>query len=194
VGVKAQNTCRDDSLINRYQIAKAVCDQQDGTGMRDFSQIYNVPDIPAVYAFHSAGRGKQYVAYVGFAHHLKQRVVKHLIGRDNSNENGFSAISLNPNQLTRLEWWEHPSFDKTINMKVAAMVAFEILQPALRSRARDDNVGKLTIHDDSFVISMQELFKGPATGSVDMFSFSDALRRIDLLEKRVHQLEAKLKK
>jgi hypothetical protein len=162
--------------------------------MRDFSQIYNVPDIPAVYAFHSSGRGKQYVAYVGFAHHLKQRVVKHLIGRDNSNENGFSAISLNPNQLVRLEWWEHPSFNKTVNLKVAEIVAIEILQPALRSRVRSGNTGKLIIDDDSFVISMQVLFKGPATGSVDMYSLSDALRRIELLEKRIERLEDKLKK
>ena len=162
--------------------------------MRDFSQIYNVPNIPAVYAFHCSGKGEQYVAYVGFAHHLKQRIVKHLIRRDSSDATGVSAVSLNPNQLIRLEWWEHHSFDKTVNLKVAEMVAFEILQPALRSRVRDGNVDKLIINDDSFVISMQKLFKGPATGSVDMFSFSDALRRIDLLEKRVEQLEAHLKK
>lgn len=162
--------------------------------MRDFSQIYNVPNIPAVYAFHCSGKGEQYVAYVGFTHHLKQRIVKHLIRRDSSDAAGISAVSLNPNQLTRLDWWEHPSFDKTIYLKVAEMVALEILQPALRSRVRDNKMGKLTIHDDTFVISMQELFKGPASGSVEMFNFSDALRRIDLLEKRVAQLEGLLKR
>jgi len=156
--------------------------------------MYNVPDIPAVYAFHGSGKGKQYVVYVGYAHHLKQRIIKHLIGRDNKDAAGASAISLNPNQLIRLEWWQHPSFDKTVNLRVAEIVAIEILQPALRRRTRGGKHCKLVIRDGSFVISMQELFKGPPTGSVEIYSLSDALRKIDLLEKRIEHLEALIKK
>ena len=35
-----------------------------GKQMRDFSQIYNLPNFPAVYAFYSGGRAPQHVTYV----------------------------------------------------------------------------------------------------------------------------------
>lgn len=161
--------------------------------MRDFSQLYNVPNVPAVYSFHSVGRGAQFIAYVGIADKLKLRIVQHLI-RSGNGANGVSAVSLNPDHLTRLEWWEHPSFDKNANLKAAELVAFEILHPALRSRKRDDSAGRHLQNDESFLNAMRELFKGPATGAVDIYNLSDAIRRISLLEKRVKQLEAQLKK
>jgi hypothetical protein len=74
------------------------------------------------------------VAYAGIVGKLKQRVVQHLIRRDSSAATGASAISLNPDHLTRIEWRGHPSFNKTVNLKVAEMVAFDLFQPALRSR------------------------------------------------------------
>ena len=47
--------------------------------MRDFSQIYTLPNIPAVYAFYSGGRGPQHVTYVGTAGKLKLRIIQHLM-------------------------------------------------------------------------------------------------------------------
>ena len=162
--------------------------------MKDFSQIYGLPNAPAVYAFYSGGRGPQYVAYVGIAGKLKQRIVQHLIRRDSSVATGTSAVSLNPDQLTRMEWWSHPSFDKTVNLKAAEMVAFDILQPALRSRGRDDSAGREVLADQSFRDSMEALFKGQPSGTVDFLSLSDALERINQLEKRIEELEVLIKR
>ena len=168
--------------------------RQEWNAMRDFSAIYNLPNTPAVYAFYSGGRGPQYVAYVGIAGKLKQRIVQHLIRRDSSVATGTSAVSLNPDQLTRMEWWEYPSFDKTVNLKAAEMVAFDILQPALRSRGRNDSAGREVMAQASFRESMVALFKGQPSGAVDFLSLSDAMKRIELLEQRVEHLEGLLKR
>jgi hypothetical protein len=162
--------------------------------MKDFSPIYNLPSIPAVYAFYSGGRGPQYVAYVDIAGKLKQRIVQHLIRRDSSVATGASAVSLNPDQLTRLDWWEHPSFAKTVNLKAGEMVAFDILQPVLRSRGRDDSAGKVVLADESCWASMVELFKGKPSGTVDFLGLPDVMKRIGMLEERIEKLEALLKK
>jgi hypothetical protein len=162
--------------------------------MRDFSPIYNLPNTPAVYSFYSGGRGPQYVAYVGIAGKLKQRIVQHLIRRDSSVATGTSAVSLNPDQLTRMEWWEHPTFDRTVNLKAAEMVAFDVLQPALRSRGRDDSAGREVMAQASFRESMVALFKGQPSGAVDFLSLSDALQRIDQMVKRIEALEAMVNK
>ena len=39
--------------------------------MKDFSEIYNLPNVPAVYTFYSGGMGPRHVAYVGTAGKLK---------------------------------------------------------------------------------------------------------------------------
>ena len=162
--------------------------------MKDFSPIYSLPNIPAVYAFYSGGRGPHYVAYVGIAGKLKQRIVQHLIRRDSSVATGTSAVSLNPDQLTRMEWWEHPTFDRTVNLKAAEMVAFDVLQPALRSRGRDDSAGREVMAQASFRESMVALLKGQPSGAVDFLSLSDALRRIDQMVERIEALEAMVNK
>lgn len=134
------------------------------------------------------------MAYVGIAGKLKQRVVQHLIRRDSSVATGVSAVSLNPDQVTRIEWWGHPSFNKTVNLKAAEMVAFDLLQPALRSRGRDDSAGKEVLADPMFRESMEVLFNGKPNGAVDFLTLPDALKRINQLEKRIDELEASLKK
>ena len=168
--------------------------RQEWNAMRDFSLIYNLPNAPAVYAFYSGGRGPQYVAYVGIAGKLKQRIVQHLIRRDSSVATGTSAVSLNPDQLTRIEWWEHPKFERTVNRKAAEMVAFDILQPALRSRGRDDSAGREVMAQASFRESMEVLFKGQPSGAVDFLTLADALQRIDQLERQIKALEESLKR
>ena len=162
--------------------------------MKDFSPIYNLPTVPAVYALYSGGRGPQYVAYVGIAGILKRRIVQHFIRRNSSVTTGASAVSLNPDLLTRMEWWEHPTFDKTVNLKAAEMLAFDVLQPALRSRGREDKAGRDVYDDPKFKETMVALFDGKPTGAISFLTLTQAMHRIDHLEKRIEALEALVKK
>ena len=157
--------------------------------MRDFTTVYKLPNVPAVYAFYSGDRGPKNVAYVGIAGKLKQRIVQHVIRRDSSVATGTSPVNLNPDQISSLSWWEHPDFNETVNLKAAEIVAFEILNPALRSRAGTDNAGLKILAENDFHRRMVALFSGNPTGSIDFLSLPDAINRISKLENRINELE-----
>jgi hypothetical protein len=162
--------------------------------MRDFSQIYDLPNVPAVYAFYSGGRGPQHVTYVGTAGKLKQRIMQHLIRRDSSVTTGTSAASLNPDYVTNLRWWEHPDFEDTEKLKAAELIAFEILNPVLKSRGAVNKSALQWVSDKTFYEEIKDLFESSPTGNIKFTSLSDAFERINKLERRVQQLETLLKK
>ena len=162
--------------------------------MRDFSEIYNLPNVPAVYAFYSGGRGPQHVTYVGTAGKLKPRIMQHLIRRDSSVTTGTSAASLNPDYVTNLSWWEHPDFEQTEKLKAAELVAFEVLNPVLRSRGAV-NRSALQLHSDkAFYEKIKDLFESSPTGKIKFPSLTDVIGRINQLEERIKQLEISLQK
>ncbi len=75
-----------------------------------------------------------YVAYVGIGGNLRQRIQQHLIGRNSSVTTGTSAVVLNTEYVTQVRWWEHPEFGSDDARQAAELVAFEVLDPTLRSR------------------------------------------------------------
>ena len=160
--------------------------------MRDFSTAYNLPNIPAVYALYSGVRRSSYVAYVGIGKNLKQRVIQHLIKRDSSVATGVSAVSLNPDHITSLSWWSHSSFEDTAHLKAAELVAFDILNPTLRSRGFIDNAVRELESNTSFVSDMRELFNGEPAGSIEFLSLSDAIEQIKILNDKINNLEEKI--
>ena len=52
--------------------------------MTSVSPIADLPNEPAVYAMYGGSGAGLYVAYVGVASKLKQRVTQHLVRRDSS--------------------------------------------------------------------------------------------------------------
>jgi hypothetical protein len=42
--------------------------------------------------------------------------------------------SLNSDFVTEAQWWEHPDFEKQEVLEAAELVAFDVLEQALRSR------------------------------------------------------------
>ena len=162
--------------------------------MRDFSKIYNLPNVPAVYAFYSGGRGPQHVTYVGTAGKLKPRIMQHLMRRDSSVTTGTSAASLNPDYVTNLSWWEHQDFEDTEKLKAAEMVAFEVLNPVLRSRGAVNRSALQLLSDKAFYEEIKDLFESNPTGRIKFPSLSDMIGRINELEERIQQIEISLKK
>ena len=160
--------------------------------MRDFTPVYSLPNVPAVYAFYSGGKGRKYVAYVGIAGRLKQRIAQHLIRRDSSVTTGTSAVNLNPDQVMSLSWWVHTDFDETVKLKAAEIVAFEILNPALRSRAGADSAGAAILDDKKFYNKMKILFNGNPSGTVEFVSLTDAFTEISRLKTQLETLEKRI--
>ena len=153
------------------------------------SSISQLPDAPAVYAMY-AGKGKGlYCAYVGVAGKLKQRVLQHLVRRDSSVTTGASAVLLRPEYITEIRWWEHPDFSERHVLEAAELVAFDILEPILRSRGAIQEKSRHVHSDETFRMKMESIFQGEPTGRISLMTLQDAFGRIAELERRVELLE-----
>lgn len=73
------------------------------------------------------------------------------------------------------------------------MVAFEILDPILRSRGSIREAARSLLGESLFKSEMVVLFSGEPTGLLEMPTYEATLVRIDALEGRLAILEAELR-
>jgi len=159
------------------------------------TSIPRLPNSPAVYAMYGGHSRERYVAYVGVADKLKRRIIQHLVNRDSSIATGTSAVGLNPDYVTEVRWWEHQSFSDRNALIAAELVAFQVLDPALRSRGRIPKKANEIYNDEKFRAEMNLLFKREPKGILVVPNLQNAFdeierleRRITILEKQLHQL------
>ena len=94
----------------------------------------DIPRCAAVYAMYGGEPPRTWVAYVGVAGDLAQRLLQHFVNRDSSVVTGASAAGINIDHVRYVRWWEHPEFEHKAAREAAESVAFEVLNPVLRSR------------------------------------------------------------
>lgn len=162
--------------------------------MKTHTSMSEVPNVPAVYAMYGGQGRSSYVAYVGLAGNLRQRLGQHLVTRDSSIVTGVSAASLNPDLVTKVQWWEHADFEQRAVLECAELVAFDVIEPVLRSRGAITERAKRLYADATFNEQMRAMFEGTPTGGLVIHSLQHALERIAELERRVKTLENKLQK
>ena len=155
--------------------------------MRKVSSISQLPRVPAVYALY--GGDRPYVAYVGIANVLKDRIIQHLVKRDSSVATGTSASCLKPDYVTEVRWWEHLEFAQRDVLEAAERVAFEVLDPALRSRLPVNTKAQRLYATQQFCDRMRPLFEGLPTGHLMLPSLVTVLERIEQMEHRLEALE-----
>jgi hypothetical protein len=158
----------------------------------EIQSIAELPAVPAVYALYGGAGQGLYVAYVGIAGALRARIMQHLVNRDSSIATGTSAVGLNPDQVTEVRWWQHPEFVQRTVLEAAELVAFDVLDPALRSRGGIRGEANRLYGSDEFRAGMRSLLVGRPAGRLVLPRLVDALARIAALERRVEQLEAQL--
>jgi ribonuclease HI len=156
--------------------------------MESAHSVNELPPAPAVYAMYGGG-GREYVAYVGVADNLRRRVQQHLVNRDSSVTTGTSAAGLNPDHIRAVEWWTDPSFSDRTTLAAAELVAFDVLQPALRSRGGIPAAAQTLADDDGFRARITTLLGAPS-GRLDIPQLIDVIERLAELEARVARLEA----
>lgn len=161
------------------------------TGMIEVERVSQVPNTPAVYAMYGGRGAHLYVAYVGVADRLRRRVDQHLVRRKSSVTTGISAVALNPEQVTELKWWTHERFTDKTSLYAAELVAFEALDPVLRSRGGIQVQAHQLAKVEPFHGEMRTLFLGPPAGRLVLPSMQNALDRIARLERRLDDLIAK---
>jgi hypothetical protein len=67
-------------------------------------------------------QGRQF-RYVGIGSNLRQRITQHLIRRDSSVTTGVTAVSLNPDLVSDVLWWEADEFSDPIALEAAERIA-----------------------------------------------------------------------
>jgi hypothetical protein len=72
------------------------------------------------------------------------------------------------------------------------MVAFDVLEPALRSRGAPQALARDLYAGEGFRMEMRKLFEGEPDGRLINLTLEDALERISELEERVSTLEQRL--
>jgi hypothetical protein len=160
--------------------------------MIELTSISDLPNVPAVYAMFGGQGRSRYVAYVGLGSKLRGRIEQHLIRRDSSVTTGVSAVSLNPDFVTEVRWWEHPDFAKQDVLEASELVAFDVLEPALRSRGGITDRAKQLYKEAAFREKMTAVFSGEASGCLRIRSLSQAWDQIDELAERIRQIEDRL--
>jgi hypothetical protein len=156
---------------------------------RDHREIYSIPTIPGIYAFHAGAGRIQSISYVGSSGNLRNRVSQHLEYRDSSIATGASAASLNPDHIHSCTWWTHASFVDKSSREAAELIAFDVLNPTLRSRARPRKESVLRSQDYVFREEMRVLFNDMPSGSAGFPNITTAMSRIEELERRLEELE-----
>lgn len=160
--------------------------------MRSYTSISDLPNIPALYVLYGGkGRGR-YVAYVGLSSRLRDRITQHFIRRDSSIVTGVSAAMLNPDHVTEMRWWTSDRFEEKSVLEAAEYVAFDIFDPALRSRGRITQRARQLLEDDSFVQEIHALFRKEASGRHLFPSLDEVIDRVSALEEKVAELEKQL--
>ena len=157
--------------------------------MHKIPKISSLPNSPAIYALYGGKGQRKFVAYIGIADKLRQRISQHLVRRDSSIVTGTSIVSLNPDYITALKWWEYPDFSKREYLEAAEEIAFEIFDPVLRSRGKLTERADILLKDGDFHKKMETLFNGVPLGSLEFPDFQDLLERLNDLEMEIRKLK-----
>jgi hypothetical protein len=155
--------------------------------------ISDLPNRPALYALYGGAGTRAYVAYVGIAESLKRRAAQHLLLRDSSVATGTSAVGINPDYVTALKWWEHSRFSERKALQAAEMVAFDVLDPALRSRGGVSKAAQALYDSRDFRKEMETLLKKNPSGHLRIPSLEGVARGLARLEERLEKIEERLK-
>jgi hypothetical protein len=157
--------------------------------MHKIPKISSLPNSPAIYALFGGKGQRKFVAYIGIADKLRQRISQHLVRRDSSIVTGTSIVSLNPDYVTALKWWEYPDFLKREYLEAAEVIAFKIFDPVLRSRGNLTGRGDILFKSEEFNKKMETLFNNDPTGSIEFPDFQDLLERLSDLEMKFEVLK-----
>jgi NADPH:quinone reductase-like Zn-dependent oxidoreductase len=170
---------------------------------KHYDAIADVPDKPAVYALCSRHRNGPKIAYVGETADLRRRLREHLVTRDSGIIGSERAVSINPDAITVVYWWEDRAFTNDIARKAAELIATEQFHPIMRSDNAVDAAAKEKAKlDAEFSQRMAGKFCfAAATGILTIRTLDDLSAQTDeimtliaKLEKRVEQLEKALAK
>lgn len=79
-------------------------------------------------------------------------------------------------------------------MKIRLRIAFEALNPVLRSRGVVNKSALKWISNEAFYEEIKDIFESSPTGNIKFPSLADVIERINELEERILQIETTIEK
>jgi uncharacterized small protein (DUF1192 family) len=77
------------------------------------------------------------------------------------------------------------------DLLAAELIAFDLLEPVMRSRGGITESAKRRAADDEFREEMTALFLGSPAGRLELLTFAGLTKRLAALERRVERLESR---
>jgi hypothetical protein len=159
--------------------------------LRDYYDVRRIPKEPGIYCLLGHSERGAYPAYVGKASRLQIRVSQHLEYRNSSVTTGASAASLKPELVAGCQYWTHADFADAATLAAAELVAFDVLQPVLRSRGGLNQAADALRMSKQFNEWARKLLTKPS-GEVRFRSISELSAVLRSLEERIVALEIEL--
>lgn len=154
----------------------------------------SIPELPSsagIYAMFGGEKvGKGWVAYVGIAGNLRGRLDQHFVKRDSSVVTGTSAVGVNIEHVRYVDWWCHERFEDEDQRHAAELLAFKVLEPALRSRGRPRQAAVAHLDDPAFVDEVTATLSGPPEGRLVLPRVADLAAQVRDLSARLESLES----
>jgi len=125
------------------------------------------------------------------AGNLHARVSQHFVRQDSSIV-AAAAVRLDLDYVRYVEWWEHEDFSDDARRHAAELVAFDVLEPVLRSRGAPARAAVELYEDKAFKEKFGLVFRAGPTGRMIHARLPDVARQVHSLAARVAALEAKL--
>lgn len=142
---------------------------------------------------HGGEPPRTWVAYVGIAGGIQGRLVQHFYHQNSSVVTRTSAVGVNIEHVTSVEWWEHPLLEDETRRHAAELIAFRVLDPALRSRGNVRHAAAALTEDPEFVAEIEKLLGGGAAGRFFPPRLSRLAEEVKVLDERVKLLEQLVK-
>jgi uncharacterized small protein (DUF1192 family) len=101
---------------------------------------------------------------------------------------------LNPELVRGVEWWTHDLLSDPVTLEAAEMVAFDVLDPTLRSQGHHSAPAQTLYSMSEFKKNFRKVFSGAPTGTLTIETVAELSGRVGELETRIAKLEQDMKK
>jgi hypothetical protein len=156
--------------------------------MTDRFSFRAIPKSPGVYVMYDRQlRG----SYVGISKELRSRIEQHLSRKDSSVTTGVSTAALIPDNVRCVCWWTDPLFHDRANLEAAELIAFEIFDPALRSRGHNTARAKEALKDESLKAHARSILLEHPHGTYIPKNLDNLTDLVLELEERIAKFEGK---
>jgi hypothetical protein len=101
----------------------------------------------------------------------------------------MQAVGLRADHVRQVDWWEDAGFSDDVRLQAAELVAFDVLEPALRSRGGIGEAARALSKDDNLRTQMDRLFRGQPSGRLTLPALGQLANQVADLERRLASIE-----